>query len=252
MELVFLLRYKRKEIKMTLYPEAFVHGNIQKIFPDIFFVTGSSIFEFEGNVIQKSNNMVIVRHGAMLTLINTLLLNENGLKELNKLGRVTHVVRLGAFHDRNDIFYLDRYHAKLWAIKGMVHKGNRQADFLIGETDTIPFPYASFFKFETTSQPEAIVHIARFGGILITCDSIKNWTKVDEYFSEKSGKEFIEQGLIQSASIDKIWLGAMGPKNTDFERLKFYKFKHLLSAHGQPMIDTAYEQLMPILKKLSK
>jgi hypothetical protein len=237
---------------MDVFPPAFAHGSIKEIFPDIFFVTGTSKFEFEGNVIQKSNNMVIIRDGKKLTLINTLRLNEEGLKALDKLGTVTNVVRLGAFHDRNDIFYLDRYQAKLWAVKGMVHKNNRQADFLIGETDSTPFPDASFFKFETTSQPEAILHIARQGGILISCDSIKNWTHIDEYFSEKTGKEFLEQGLIKPASIDKIWLGAMKPKNSDFARLQKLNFRHLFSAHGQPLIDIADKQLAPVLENLSK
>lgn len=236
---------------MDSYPKAFAHGSIQEIFPDIFFVTGASIFEHEGNTIQKSNNMVIVRDGNKLTLINTLRLNEDGLKALDKLGRVTNVVRLGAFHDRNDIFYLDRYKAKLWALKGMIHKNNRQADFLIGETDSIPFPDASFFKFETTSQPEAILHIARNGGILITCDSIKNWNHVDEFFSEKTGKEFLAQGLIKPVNIDKIWTGAMNPKGSDFKRLQALKFQHLLSAHGEPNIGNADTQLLPILEKLS-
>jgi len=238
---------------MNEYPAAFAHGNIQEVLPDIFIVMGASIFEYEGNIIQKSNNMVIVRNGSVLTLVNTLRLNEEGLKELDKLGRVTQVIRLGAFHDRNDVFYLDLYKAKLWALKGMVHKDNRQADFIIGETtDIVPFPDASFFKFETALLPEAILHIVRLGGILITCDSIKNWTKVDEYFSKKTGKEFLDQGLIKPVNIDKIWLGAMKPKKSDFARLKSLSFRHLISAHGQPIIDTTDKQLMPELEKLAE
>lgn len=196
--------------------------------------------------------MVIVRNGNELTLINTLRLDENGLRALDKLGKVTHVIRLGAFHDRNDVFYLDCYKAKLWAVSGMIHKNNRQADFLIEKTTITPFPGASFFKFETTTQPEAIIHIARHGGILITCDSIKNWTRVDEYFSEKTGNEFLKQGLIAPVSIDKIWLGAMRPKNSDFARLKKLKFRHLFSAHGEPIINTADTQLIPVLEEFSK
>lgn len=236
---------------MDPYPPAFVHGNIQEVFPHIFLVTGASIFEQPGKVIQKSNNMVIVRDGKELTLINTLRLNEEGLKAIDKLGKVTNVVRLGAFHDRNDIFYLNRYNAKLWAVRGMQHKNNRQTDFFIGETDIAPFPDATFFRFETTAQPEAILHIAREGGILVTCDSIKNWTKIDEYFSENTAKEFLEQGLIKPVSIDQVWLGAMTPKSSDFASIKQLRFSHLLSAHGQPIIDTAGEQLMPVLEKFS-
>jgi hypothetical protein len=241
-----------KEIEVDMYSPSFAHGNIQEILPNIFLVAGASVFEHEGKVIQKSNNMVIVRNGNELTLINTLRLNQNGLEALDELGKVSNVVRLGAFHDRNDGFYLDRYKAKLWAVRGMVHKNKRQTDFIIGETNIAPFPDASFFRFETTSQPEAIVHIAREGGILITCDSIKNWTKIDEYFSENTAKEFLEQGLIKPVSIDKVWLGAMKPKNSDFTRLKKLSFSHLLSAHGQSIIDTASEQLMPVLERFSK
>jgi hypothetical protein len=237
---------------MKQYPAAFPHGDIQEVFPDIFFVTGASIFHYAGNDIQKSNNMVIVRDGRELTLINTLRLDDRGLKALDALGKVFRVIRLGAFHDRNDPFYLDRYEAKLWALKGMVHADHRQADFLIGETTAVPFPQASFFKFETTSQPEAILHIDRHDGILVTCDSIKNWTKVDEYFSEKTGREFMEQGLIAPASIDKVWLGAMAPRADDFLKLRKLKFKHLLSAHGEPLLDTANEQLVPKLERLSQ
>ena len=237
---------------MNIYPPPFAHGPIEEIMPDIFFVSGTSVLEYEGNTIQKSNNMVIVRNGKELSLINTLRLKDGGLRALDKLGNVVNVIRLGIFHDRNDLFYVDRYKAKLWAVRGMDHKNNNQADVLIGETNTIPFPGAFFFKFETTSYPEAIIHIARLGGILITCDSIKNWTRVDEYFSEKTAKEFLAQGLIAPVSIDTIWLGVMKPKKEDFSRLKQLKFRHLFSAHGEPIIDTAHEQLMPVLERLSK
>lgn len=238
--------------QMKEYPEALAHGKIQQIFPDIFFVTGVSLYHYNGNDIQKSNSMVIVRNGKELTLINTLRLDTGGLKQLDELGKVTNVIRLGAFHDRNDLFYLDRYQAKLWAVKGMVNKDNRKADFIFGETSAVPFPDASFFQFETTTQPEAILNISRNGGILVTCDSIKNWTKVDEYFSEKTANEFKEQGLIAPASIDKVWLHVMAPQKSDFLRLLKLKFKHLLSAHGQPIIGKAKNQLMPRFEVLSK
>lgn len=234
---------------MKEYPPAFKHGEIIEVLPDIFVVTGQSIFHHGDKVIQKSNNMTIVRSGQELTLINTLRLNENGLKALEALGKVTHVIRLGAFHDRNDLFYLDRYRAKLWALKGMAHKNNRQADFIIGETKDFPFPKASFFRFETTREPEAILYIDSLDGVLVTCDSIKNWTEVDEYFGEQTATEFLKLGLIAPASIDKVWLGAMMPQKSDFLRLLQLRFKHLLSAHGRPLLMTAKEELKSSIER---
>ncbi len=238
--------------QIKTYPSAFEHAQIEEVFPNIFFVTGASIYRAEGVDIQKSNNMVIVRSGSDLTLINTLRLSESGLKSLDSLGKVKNVVRLGAFHDRNDPFYLDRYKATLWAIKGMIHKDQIQADVEIPTNIQVPFPGASFFVFETATQPEGILYIDREGGILVTCDSIKNWTKVDAYFSEQTGRNFSAQGLIAPANIDMVWLSAMKPKSTDFAKLKRLKFRHLLSAHGQPLLNTAFDDLAPLLKRLAK
>lgn len=237
---------------MDKYPQALDHTSIKEILPNIFIVTGKSIFIYQENEIQKSNNMIIVRNGSELTLINTLRLNETGLKKLDSLGKVTHVIRIGAFHDRNDLFYIDKYKAKLWALEGMIHKDNLKADFIIQTAKLAPFVDASFFFFETTSFPEAILHINREGGILITCDSIKNWIKADSFFSKKTAKDFMDQGLIAAANIDPIWLAAMKPQKSDFLKLKELSFKHLISAHGEPIIDNAFEQVMPKINKLAK
>lgn len=35
------------------YPEAFAHGAIEEIFPNIFMVTGTSVFKYEEMNIQK-------------------------------------------------------------------------------------------------------------------------------------------------------------------------------------------------------
>lgn len=74
------------------------------------------------NIEKSSRNMVIVRENGELTLINTVRLDEEGLTALEHLGHVKNVVRIGAFHGYDDAFYLDRYHAQLWAIKGMIHQ----------------------------------------------------------------------------------------------------------------------------------
>jgi len=53
--------------------------------------------------------MVVIKNANVLTLINTVRLNENGLAALDNLGQVTNVMRIGAFHSRHDAFYLERY-----------------------------------------------------------------------------------------------------------------------------------------------
>lgn len=238
------------EKSMSAYTPQWPHGEIKEIFSDIFFVTGTNIIHYNGTDIQASRNMIIVRSGQELTLINTVRLDDNGLKVLDALGKVTHIVKIGPFHGRDDAFYLDRYeNSKLWALRGMQHGHGKTTDVELIPNGSMPFPGSTIFIFETTSQPEGIIHIAREGGILISCDSIKNWTHVDHYFSEETGKNFVKNGLIRPANIDSVWSHEMHPQVSDFDRLlTLFAFRHLLSAHGDPMLDTAHEQVATTVK----
>ena len=185
--------------------------------------------------------MIIIRDNEKLSLINTVRLNDQGLSALDSLGKIENIIRIGAFHGRDDAFYLDRYNAKLWAVAGMQHQDNRLADFLLVPNGEMPFTDCSFFIFETSEHPEGIVHIAKEGGILATCDSIKNWVSADQYFSADSAKLYKEQGFFGIATISNVWKETCKVQPSDFIRLKSFKFRHLLSAHGEPLLNNAYE-----------
>jgi hypothetical protein len=210
---------------------------------------GTNITTHEGTELQHSCNMVVVKNANELTLINTVRLNDKGLAALDKLGEVTNVVRIGAFHGRHDAFYLDKYQAKLWALKGVKHDNHKLTDIELIPNGKMPFPDCALFVFETSTHPEAILHINREGGILITCDSVKNWTTVDGFFSEQTGKLYTKLGFIGSATISKIWQQACHIQAQDFARLKLLTFKHLLSAHGEPLLNNADEKLSSTIKQ---
>lgn len=234
---------------MTEYSPLWAHGEFKEVFPNIFFVMGTNITTYEGNELQHSRNMVIVKHGKELTLVNTIRLSDQGLAALDKLGQVTHVVRIGDFHGRDDAFYLDRYSAKLWALKGMVHANHKLTDIELLVGGKMPFPDCALFVFESSTHPEGILHINREGGILITCDSVKNWTYIDEFFSQKTGELYQSLGFLGTATISKIWQQACHIQAQDFERLKLLSFSHLLSAHGEPLLNKAYERLAETIKQ---
>lgn len=233
---------------MTQYSPAWPHGDLQEVFPNIYFVMGTNITTHEGIELQHSCNMCVVKSGDELTLINTVRLSDQGLALLDRLGRVTNVVRIGAFHGRHDAFYIDRYSAKLWALKGVKHDNGKHTDIDLIPNGTMPFPDCSLFTFETSVHPEAILHLDREGGILITCDSIKNWTYIDDYFSKETGELYKKLGFIGSATISKIWQQACKVQAQDFEKLQLLTFKHLLSAHGEPLFNHAHEKLALTIK----
>ncbi len=115
----------------------------------------------------------------------------------------------------------------------------------------MPLPDCSLFVFETSTQPECILHLAREGGILISCDSIQNITSLDEFYSPETASSFEAQGLVKSANITPIWLGATHTKASDFERLlKLFTFNHLLTAHGPPLLNDAYGQVTQTVQRV--
>ena len=234
---------------MPNYREVQPHGDIKEVFNNIFMVTGTNRIHHDGVDIQVSRNMIIVREKNELSLINTVRLSDEGLASLNKLGKVTNAVRIGAFHGYDDEFYLDHYHAKLWAVKNMVHQSGKITDNELTVGGPMPFSRCTLFNFETTVHPEAILilKIAE-GTLLITCDSIQNWTHADEFFSESSAKMFQEQGLIKTANIPDTWLGACQPDMSELIKLKALPCDHLLSAHGEPLKNNAHEKIIETLK----
>jgi len=230
-----------------MYSPAWPHNEIKEIFSNIFVVVGTNKTNYNGVDLQHSRNMVIIRDANSLSLINTVRLDDNGLTALDALGKVKNIIRIGAFHGRDDSFYLDRYQAKLWGLKGMEHDNNRSADIELVPSGLMPFPECFLFVFETSKYPEGILHIDQEGGILITCDSVKNWLTPDRFFSIETAKLYEEQGFFGPATVTNVWRHACDVKASDFIRLKSLKFRHLLSAHGDPLLNNAHEQLTKII-----
>lgn len=235
---------------MPNYRDPQPHGDIKEIFADIFMVTGTNKTSHNGIEIQVSRNMIIVREGDVLSLINTVRLNEAGLQVLATLGKVTNVIRIGAFHGYDDEFYLDHYQAKLWGIKGMQHQSGRTSDYELVTGGVMPFSNCTLFNFESTVHREGILLLDRpEGNVLITCDSIQNWTAPDEFFSDFCAKMFQEQGFIKTANIPDTWIGACSPEASELAKIKTLHFSHLLSAHGEPLKNNAHEMVCETLKQ---
>jgi hypothetical protein len=226
---------------MDQFPPALPHGHLQEVFPDIFFVTGAMETVLMNAPFQFSRNMTVVRDGNTLTLINSVRLDSGGLAELDALGHVTNVVKIGSLHGRDDAFYKAYYGATFWAAPGMVHEYGLLADRELGAGDAVPFAGCSVFGFRSTKMPECILHIDRAGGILVACDALQNLIAPDEYFSDQSCQRMQEMGFFQPANIGPVWLQLNEPKAQDFIRLRELPFRHALCGHGPPVRDTAKE-----------
>ncbi len=235
---------------MPDFPPQLPHGELSEVLPGFFFVAGQSRPDFGGNTLQFSRNMVVIRDGKDLTLVNTMRQDEAGLAQLDALGTVRNIVRLGGFHGRDDAFYTDRYDAAMWALPGTPHERGVTSDKDLSTNGDTPFPDGSVFAFETASTPEAILRLDRSGGVLVSCDSLQNWAGPDDWFDEPSTAMMQEMGFFRPANVGPGWRNSAKPEASDFARLMEMEFSHLLSAHGDPLLNTAKAAVGATLKDL--
>jgi hypothetical protein len=235
---------------MAQFPPALSHGDLEEVFPDVFFVSGSMETVLQDMEWKFSRNMTVVRDGERLIIVNSVRLGDEGLAELDRLGRVTDVVRLGSLHGRDDPFYVDHYGAEYWAMPSMQHETGLQASRTLSPDAPLPISDASLFEFETTQIPEGILRLDRAGGILIACDALQNWLAPDEYFSDSSRELMQKMGFFTPANLGPVWVQRATPEGDDFSRLIQLSFKHALCGHGDPLRDTAHEDYSATIHRM--
>lgn len=229
---------------MPEHAPAMSHGPITEVFPDVFFVTGG--FRF-GPGLSITRNMTVVRQGGDLVVVNSVRLTEEGEAELAKLGRVTHLVRLGAFHGMDDPYYVERFKPVVWAPPGTKHMDGVTTEREL-RPGSSPIVGSSVFLFEKGKQPEAALILERDGGIIVTCDSYQHWTSYEG--CSLLGKLLMKAMGFGPTHIGGPWIKAMGREvRADFDRLLGHRFAHLVPAHGAVLRDEAADGLRTAMGK---
>jgi hypothetical protein len=224
---------------MPTFPEQLPHGDIQEIFPDVFFVKGQSKFEAQGNKVQFTRSMTIIRDDGGLTLVNTVRLSEEGLHALDSLGKVENIIRIGANHGRDDAFYSDRYNVPVWALAGTQQDRPVKSDATLVAGNEVPIKDASVLVFDSIPASEAVLYLRRSGGIIVSCDSLQNMTGPDEHFDAQSAEIMEKGGFFRTGNIGPVWRARLQPDVSDFEKILAVEFKHLLPSHGDPLLNDA-------------
>jgi hypothetical protein len=243
-------------LKSRPHPIALPHGEISEVFPDIFFVTGT--IGLSGSLpVRFSRNMTVVREGDRLILINSVRLSEAGLKALEALGRVTDVIRLAGFHGADDAFYKERYGAKVWAIKGQRYttgfdfrasETHLEPDVEIDASTSLPLTAASVYLF-ATQPPEALLVLARDGGILVAGDCLQNFAQTDRYFNWVGALMMRVFGFIKPHNVGPAWLKQCKPSAGELRGVLALDFEHVLPAHGGVVKSGAKAAFRPALER---
>jgi hypothetical protein len=236
------------------FPPVLPHGELVELFPGISFVAGGLRM---APLVSFSRNMVVVREGERLVLINSLRLDDAGLAALDALGRVTDVIRLAGFHGRDDPFYKDRYDAKVWVVEGMRYfrgfdprktpESYFEPDATLGSDSALPLAGATLYAFGTRT-PEALLRLPHAGGILVSGDCLQNWARPDRYFSFVGSLMMRAMGFIKPYNLGPGWIKATKPKAAEIRGILDLEFEHVLPAHGEPVVGGAKEKFRPVLE----
>lgn len=220
-------------------------GPVEKVFDDIWWAWGTVQF-LPGAVFPR--NMTLVREGEELVVLHPVMMPTVQQKHIDSIGPIRHVVRLGDFHGMDNAHYVASYGATHWSPKDATPLGELKVDRELAPGAPTPFADGTLYAFEVAKVPEMVIHLKRHGGILLTCDSVQNWE------TRPAGASFIGQvmsrmmGFRGRACIGPGWRKESEPKEGDgfgprFRELLDLDFKHILSAHGRPILETAKDDL---------
>lgn len=215
------------------YPDPLPHDPIEQVGIDLFLVRGSVRLNA---LMTITRNMVVVRSGGELTLVDPLRLRAEEEERLRDLGAIRRVMRLGPFHGMDDRYYVDTFRAQFWAPGPSEQHPEPRPDVVFDEATALPIPDARVLRFRGTKQPEAVLHLARDAGVLVTCDAIQHY---GDYrwcnFAARTVMPWI--GFPRTTVVGPFWLKLMTPPGTslraEFDRLlATFDFEGLVSAHG--------------------
>jgi hypothetical protein len=234
------------------------HGALEEIFDGIWFVRGGITMPMRIPM-KMTRSMTVVRSTDGLVLFNSIRLSEDGLRTLEALGELNHVVRLGGFHGRDDGFYRGRYGAKIYAVKGQRYvrgmnprkEGTAsfmEADEWLHEDSALPIADAKLKVFSSSNPPEAVCLLEREGGILICGDSLQHMPKPDEFFNWPAKLMMKRFGFFKPYNVGPGWLQFARPTAADVRSLLELEFEHVLPAHGLPVLGNAKGKYRPTIE----
>jgi hypothetical protein len=238
------------------FPAAQPHGELREALPGLFFVQGSLKMS-KVLPVRVSRNMVVVPQGDRLVIVNSVRLDDAGLATLDRLGKVTDVIRLAGAHGMDDPFYADRYKAKVWAIKGQRYTAGFdpkatpyfEAQGELDASSALPIAGAKLIVIDAR-PPEGMLLLPDHGGVMISGDCLQNWAKPDEYCSWLAGPLMRVGGFIKPHNIGPAWFKHAKPPAAQMRALLGHTWTNVLPAHGAPVLGDAHSLYRPVFDRV--
>jgi len=226
------------------YPPVHKKGNgpLLKVFDDVYQVRGSAdIMDVVGKP-TIGRVMIIIREGEELHIINSVRVKPETEAEIDKLGKVKHVYKIGWNHGMDDPYYVDKYGATFWAMPGMKGRLGVEPTRELTEGGELPMKGAKFFAFKAcVKELEGAIWFERNGGMVVVCDTLTNYAEPFDGYG--SGGKFIIKAIAGTygshlAPLRKSLVKQGGTAKgfgEDIARLCDMKFDVMFCAHGWPL-----------------
>lgn len=218
---------------MNRYFKILPHQKLKQKYENIYTLVGSmQLFK----VFKYSRNMVILKSGNKLCLVNPIRLSAQEEKKLLELGSIHAILKLGRLHSVDLPYYMDRFSPKLWASRkdSFVQAHNYPIDIDLETDPELPFLDLQIYSFKTSKENEAIAFLPKEGGIVLACDAFVNMKKIDPMANWIV--KLLSNLLDEPTYIGPNWYKIMRPSKEDFDKVLSFDFDKMIPAHG-PILD---------------
>lgn len=221
------------------------HGSLKEILPNIYTVTGTMrLF----GLFQYSRAMTIIKNGNDLSLLNPVRVGEGLLNQINKLGNIKYLLKIGQLHNVDVPFYMDRYSPELWINKTDPSIGDYEPSGYFVDNGDIPFLNAKVKVIEGSKIKESVLISLDDGGCLHSCDAFVNMG-VDPNHNWLTGK--LSKFLPDPTYIGPNWIKVAKPPQTSMKAIFEYDFENFIPAHGEPILGKAKQKLSHYIENYS-
>lgn len=194
--------------------------------------------------------MTVVQEPDGLTILNAVRLSAAGEQELERLGKIKHLIKLSDSHGIDEPYYVDRYGPEVWVLPN-AKLGALVATQTLDPTSPIAGSVVLHFP-GTTGWRECALWLKHGGGTLVACDALQN-------HADREGTSLIggvmtsllgfKGGVIVASMWRKYQKVSGQGVRTAMAQVAGRDFQNLVTGHGPAVVGSASQLVVAAIER---